>query len=215
VATPIAPVTSTSTFTFTYHVVNSQNTPSASTTVTLTFLKPAGLNVTVKDATNGQAITDYRWIIEEDRTVKINPATQVNTGTPVTSVATNFHTSYMPVVATGCVGTVACESGQTVLGQAAVCDIGDGICRTDGTQQVPVDPSQVALDPTKYYYISILPGDAGNSFSSGAGAPQPVDPNNPSGPQRQFSIAQDCGTYASSGSTAANWAPGTGTCGHT
>ena len=33
-----------------------------------------------------------------------------------------------------------------------------------GTQQTPVDPSQVHLDPTKRYYISMLPGDAANPF---------------------------------------------------
>ena len=42
-------------------------------------------------------------------------------------------------------------------------------------QQIPVDPSQVALDPNKRYYISILPGDSGNPFSAGAGAPVQFD----------------------------------------
>ena len=32
------------------------------------------------------------------------------------------------------------------------------------TQQAAVDPRQVHLDPTKRYYISVLPGDAANSF---------------------------------------------------
>src|SRR5262249_41310548 len=78
---------------------------------------------------------------------------------------TNFHTSYMPVVAQGCVGTTSCEDGQTVLDPgsgshgAAVCDLGNGACRT-GANKTPLDPSQVALDPKKHYYISVLPGDA-------------------------------------------------------
>ena len=218
--------------TFMYHAVNSQNTSSGSASVTLTFLKPSGLTVKVYDSPSFQLrtpveITDYRWIIEEDRTFKIDPACQVNSSPrpagcpplPVPSLGTNFHSSYMPVIASGCVGTASCESGQTVLDLSsqthlpAVCDVGNGACRTAAgaaLQQYPVDPSQVALDPAKHYYISILPGDAGNSFTGGAGAPQPVDPNNPTGPQRPFSIALDC----PSGPGGADFAPGTGTCGH-
>ena len=71
----------------------------------------------------------------------------------------------------------------------------------------------VHLDPNKRYYISVLPGDAGNDFIAGAGAPVPVDPKNPSGPTRQFDIAKDCGLY-SDPQNAANWAPGSGSCGH-
>src|SRR5262249_16053034 len=41
----------------------------------------------------------------------------------------------------------------------AVCDVGNGVCRTDGSQKTPLDPSQVVLDPNKRYYISVLPGD--------------------------------------------------------
>jgi hypothetical protein len=122
----------------------------------------------------------------------------------------------MPVIASGCKGTVSCESGQTVFDPATnahvptVCDVGNGACRTDAAQQTPVDPSQVALDPKKHYYISILPGDAGNTFTAGAGAPVPVDPAKPDGAQRQFDIAKDC----PSGPGGADFAPGTGTCGH-
>ncbi|MDP9013571.1 MAG: choice-of-anchor D domain-containing protein, partial [Pseudomonadota bacterium] len=166
-------------------------------------------------------LNDYRWIIEEDRTFQID-ANQVNTGAPTPSLGTNFHTSYMPVVAAGCVGTLACESGQTVLDSTgnhspAVCDVGNGVCRTTaaGTQlvgqQTPVDPSQVHLDPAKRYYISILPGDAGNSFTSAAGAPVPTTDANGNPTTRQFDIAKDCGVYDPKSS---KWAPGTGVCGH-
>jgi hypothetical protein len=79
----------------------------------------------------------------------------------------------MPVVAAGCVGKYACEYGQTLLGNPTICDKGNGVCRSpdevpDPTdaQQIPVDPSQVHLDPNKHYYISILPGDAGNPFTA-------------------------------------------------
>ena len=221
-ATPTTPPTGTTpaTVTFQYIATNSQKTASGTATVTVTFNGGSGLKVNVYDAPSFSAgsptpITDYRWIIEEDRTFNIVP----NPTTSNQNFGTNFHTSYMPVVASGCVGVVACESGQTVLDpvsnthKAAVCDIGNGTCRTDAGQQVAVDPGQVHLDPAKRYYLTIFPGDAGNSFSAGAGAPVPVDPNNPNGPQRQFSIAQDCGSFSVAGN-AANWAPGSGTCGH-
>ena len=46
----------------------------------------------------------------------------------------------------------------------AVCDVGNGACRPDlsGTGKASVNPNQVALDPNKRYYISVLPGDAAN-----------------------------------------------------
>jgi len=228
VATPTAIPSgaTTATVTFQYSAINSQNTASASpATVTVTFQGRSNLAVRVLDAPSTQPgknpvqISDYRWIIEEDRTFRIDPACQVNTTPrpagcgplPVPSLGTNFHTSYMPVVASGCIGTVACEAGQTLVDSngahlPAVCDVGNGICRTNATQQSPVDPGDVHLDPNKFYYISILPGDAGNSFSSGSGAPVDLG----GGKMRQFSIAQDC----PSGPGGADFAPGTGTCGH-
>ncbi|MEX3953709.1 Ig-like domain-containing protein [Paraburkholderia sp. EG287B] len=213
--------------TFQYQAVNAQNTASNTATVTVTFKGGSGLVVNVLDAPSTQPgktpvkISDYRWIIEEDRTFQIDPACQVNSPTrpatcpplPVPSLGANFHTSYMPVVAAGCVGVAACEAGQTVYDPVsqthlpAVCDVGNGVCRTTAAQQVPVDPSQVALDPKKRYYISILPGNAYNSFTNGGGVPQPVDPTNPSGAQRQFDISKDCPGVA-------NFAPGTGKCGN-
>ena len=165
-------------FSFTYTAQNSQGTSSASSaTATLVFLKASNLHVTVIDGQDKTTpITDYRWIIEEDRTFYVDPNCTTNpppTGCPtaasgiVPTFGTNFHTSYMPVVATGCTGTLSCESGQTLLGQPAVCDIGNGVCRTTASEQTPVDPGQVSLDPTKRYYISVLPGDAANPFNAG------------------------------------------------
>jgi hypothetical protein len=218
--------TATATVSFQYSAINSQNRSSAAATVTVTFNGASGLQFHVYDAPSFSkgtpvAITDYRWIIEEDRTFQIDPACQVNSSTrpagcpplPVPSLGTNFHTSYMPVVAAGCVGpagAVACEAGQSLLGTPAVCDIGNGVCRTTASEQAHVDPSQVHLDPTKHYYITIFPGDAGNDFTNGGGAPQPVNPSNPNGPQRKFDIAKDC----PSGPGGADFAPGTGACGH-
>ena len=180
-----ASVSAAGTYSFTYKAQNSQGTVGGTAaTVTLNFPAPGGLVVTVLDGVDKTtAITDYRWIIEEDRTFYNDPNKTTNTaGTSTTCVAgavgcpllpifgVNFHTSYMPVVATGCVGpagsAVSCESGQSVLGVQSVCDIGNGVCEP-GTQKTAVDPSQVALDPMKRYYISILPGDAANPFNTG------------------------------------------------
>jgi hypothetical protein len=178
----VAPGTTTASFT--YKAQNSQGTVSASSaTVTLNFPTPSNLAVMVKDPTTGATISDYRWIIEEDRTYYINPACTQNpppAGCPilgsgttpnvVPTLGTNFHTSYMPVVAAGCTGTqttdVSCEQGQSISGVPVVCDQGNGVCRTTAAQQTALDPSQVHLDPTKRYYISVLPGDAANPFNS-------------------------------------------------
>jgi hypothetical protein len=198
-----ASVIAAGTYTFTYKAQNSQGTVStASGTVTITFPAPSGLAVTVLDGADKKtAITDYRWIIEEDRTFYVDPKCQVNpppAGCPTVAIpgqgvtgivptfGTNFHTSYMPVVATGCTGTLSCESGQTMIDPAtgnhvsAVCDLGNGVCRPDatGNGEAPLDPSQVHLDPTKRYYISILPGDAANPFNGAyGGAPICPDPS--------------------------------------
>jgi hypothetical protein len=173
-----ATVTGPGTYTFSYNAQNSQGTVSSGTgTVTLIFPQPTGLKVAVVDgADKTTPVADYRWIIEEDRTFQINPNCTQNpppAGCPtagsgiVPTFGTNFHTSYMPVVAAGCTGPLSCESGQSVGGVAAVCDGGNGVCRTGVSQQATLDPSQVQLDPTKHYYISVLPGDAANAFNSG------------------------------------------------
>ena len=170
---------------FTFQAKNSQGTLSSAMTVNVTFPVGSGLNVTVLDGSDKTTvISDYRWIIEEDKSFYVNPNCTTNTTSPapgcpaaVTGGATptfgvNFHPSHMEYVAQGCTGPQSCESGQTLLGQPAVCDIGNGVCRTTGTQETEVLPSQVLLDPTKRYYISVLPGDAANPFGAGyAGTP--------------------------------------------
>jgi hypothetical protein len=154
---------------FTYRAVNSHNIQSASAaTVSLAFPSATNLVVTLKNGKTGATLpNDYRWIIEEDRTTWINPTIESG-GAPVRNAAINFHTSHTPVVAQGCVGAVSCETGQTLLGQSAVCDVGNGTCRTGAAQKVAVSPSQVHLDPTKRYYISILPGDGANPILDSA-----------------------------------------------
>lgn len=157
------------TCTFTYVAKNSQGTPSAPASVTVTFVKAGmatGLNVAVVDPATNAPVTDYRWIIQEDLTFKVDP-----TGTPSIStrtLGTSFHRSHMPVVATGCVGPVSCGSGQQVRIDNTTVDAATG---TLGARHVTTDaealalqttPDQAVLDPTKHYYISILPGDAGD-----------------------------------------------------
>jgi hypothetical protein len=132
---------------------NSQGTVGGSQTVTLTFPAPSNLQVAVVDAAAYQAagctpgaavitatgvtcgsttlalITDYRWIIEEDRTFWVDPNctanSAINTPGCPTLVSTsgqatlptfgvNFHASTMPYVAQGCTGPLSCEAGQTV-----------------------------------------------------------------------------------------------------
>lgn len=140
---------------FTYVATNSQGTASTPATATVTFIPTGmatGLNVAVVDATTGTAITDYRWTIQEDQTFKVDP-----TGTPALgtrTLGTSFHRSNMPVVATGCVGDVSCGSGQQVRGVAV-----------GGQAATPI--TDAVLDPTKNYYISILPGDAGDPVVNG------------------------------------------------
>ena len=166
------------TYRFQFKAQNSQGTQSASNNVVaLLFPPPSNLAVTVYDPITKAPVTDYRWVIEEDRTFYVDPTCTTNPpastcpgsggGAIVPTFGTNFHTSYMPLVAAGCTGPLSCESGQTVLGQPAVCDIGNGVCRTTGSQETQVDPGQVVLDPKKRYYISVLPGDAANPFIGG------------------------------------------------
>jgi hypothetical protein len=182
-----ASVPSAGTYSFTYNAQNSQGTVSTSAaTVTLVFPQPSNLTVTVKDPKSGVVLSDYRWLIEEDKTFYVDPTKTVNTGNTnsaciagtagcglVPSFGTNFHTSHMEYVAQGCTGSLSCEAGQTIVDPAsgmhvpAVCDVGNGICRTNASQATAVLPGQVALDPTKRYYISILPGDAANPFING------------------------------------------------
>ena len=165
----LATVSGAGTYTIIFKVQNSQGTSSSTFSATVNFPTASGLAVTVVDGQDKTTqISDYRWIIEEDRTFYIDPTRTTNSGGTaiVPTFGTNFHTSYMPIIATGCTGTLSCESGQTVLGVSAVCDIGNGACRTDATQLTAMLPSQVHLDPTKRYYLSVLPGDAANPFET-------------------------------------------------
>jgi hypothetical protein len=209
VLNPTPSTTAATTFTFSYTVQNSQGR-TATGTATVNFPTPSNLQVKVLDAqlykncnlnsaciASLTALTDYRWIIEEDKTFWVDPNCTTNSSittpgcpAPVTSGGTipsfgvNFHTSTADFVAQGCTGPLSCEGGQTMLdnnpssstfGQhiPAVCDVGNGACRPDTTGNgfTQVNPSQVHLDPAKRYYISVLPGDAANPFPSYLGQP--------------------------------------------
>jgi hypothetical protein len=219
---PAAPAGATC-VTLAYQARNAQGVLSNTANATVVFLPASNLAVNVYDAPSLQpgktpvAVSDYRWIIEEDRTFWIDPKCQINSTDPalrpstcpplpVESLGYSFHTSNMPVVAQGCVGPVSCEAGQTLGGAAAVCDIGNGTCRTDGTtQKAELLPSAVHLDPNKRYFISVLPGDGVNPTIGGAGGPDASG--------KPFSIATACGSYT--GPTGA-WEPGgsAALCGH-
>jgi hypothetical protein len=159
---------SAGTYTFTFQAKNSLGTHSAAATVSVVFPTGSNLQVKVLDGSDKTTlITDYRWIIEEDRTTFVDPVCaqaqgkSVPAGCPTNPInfATNFHTSFMPVVATGCTGPLSCADDQKVLGKAV-------------KPQARTYPSDVALDDSKRYYISVLPGDAAQPFVAGyTGAP--------------------------------------------
>ncbi|MDB6084496.1 MAG: multicopper oxidase type 3, partial [Gammaproteobacteria bacterium] len=130
--------------TFHYHAKNSLGGVSASKDATVNFTPGTGLVVRVQD-TQDPTITvpDYSWVIEEDTTYFHDPANP----SAVNTLATNFHKSFMPVLASGCTGSASCGDVQTVGGIPA-------------PARARSLPSDVVLDPTKRYFISILPGDA-------------------------------------------------------
>ena len=206
---------------FSYHAVNSKNQTSDPVNVAVVLPTPTNLNVQVKDAKTGLPITDYRWIIEEDQTFWVDPKCQVNANPrpldsngkacpplPVESLGYNFHTAHMPVIAQGCVGPVSCERGQTRQGVPVACDVGNGDCRDGVDQKVEIRANDVALDPNRRYFISILPGDGENAVIGGAGGP---DENG-----KPFSIQAACGAYPATVGDNSPWKAGgaAAMCGH-
>jgi len=97
-------------------------------TVTLNVNPIANIALTVQDPLEA-AVADYRWVVEEDAMWQPDPSV---VPPPLDTLATNFHRSYMPIVAQG-----------------------------NGA----IEFAQLALDPLKHYYVSVLPADA----ATGAG----------------------------------------------
>ncbi len=164
-----APTAATS-YTFTYHVVNAQGVASAPANVTLNFTPGSGLQVAVLDTQDKSAIpdNDYSWVIEEDNTWFADPTNPSGTGTsagvvtPPQSVSTNFHKSFMPVVAAGCTGPRSCGDANTQDG---------GLPVVPAVRSLPAD---VVLDPAKRYFISVLPGDSIDGDPDSIGTATPV-----------------------------------------
>jgi hypothetical protein len=200
--------TAAGTYSFPVNAVNALGLGSTTAgIVSVTFPAATGstsLNVSVLDgADKTTLITDYRWIIEEDKTFFVDPKCSGNplpAGCPTFNAqgaqfnyGTSFHTSAMNVVAVGCTGPLSCESGQTLQGVPVVCDVGNGVCRNTGTQFTASFPNTALLDPSKRYYISIFPGDAANPFSAGyLSGPQCASATNAAGQQVSVSTST-CG----------------------
>ena len=159
------------TCTFTYTATDTRNPASAAKgTANVVFPAPNGPTVTVVDALNNPAnpnavppvttpltVGDYMWIIQEDRTFHnatpgVTPP-YVN-GLPPPSLAVSFHQSHMPVVAVGCTGPMSCGDGAG----------GQTYQKATAPLATYTFPADAVLDPTKHYYISVLPGDAANPF---------------------------------------------------
>ena len=144
---------------FSYAATNSQGTASDSAVVTINFGTPSNLAVAVNDATDPTiSLGDYRWTLQEDLTFKHDTSATPTVATR--TVGTSFHRSHMSVVATGCVGAKSCGSGQSIFDpshptQRLTVTDADALSRQ-------TTPDQVVLDPSKNYYLSILPGDAGS-----------------------------------------------------
>jgi hypothetical protein len=193
----LASVKTGSTCSFGFTVTDPRNPGGAvAGSATVTFPVPSNLAVTVADAlhgTNGTSpavppVTDYMWLIEEDQTWHnptpgVTPAYTPGTNPPP-SLATSFHRSHMPVVAAGCTGPISCgdgNGGQSFQGAAA----------PSGFYSSPAD---VALDPTKYYFLSVLPGDAANPFVNGfSGDPTAVSSCLVSAASATATLPTDCG----------------------
>ena len=130
-------------YSFQYLARDSHGMASAPVTVSVAIRQPSGFTLTVRDAINNSVITSYRWIVEEDRSYHPLGAGD----TAVSELAINFHKSYMPVLAQGCVGGPGTKAPGTR-------NVADNLC-------VENDPiGSVVLDPTKYHYISVLPNNA-------------------------------------------------------
>jgi len=130
------------TVSFQYHVTDGTLLSTPPATVDLTVNPVANIALTVQEP-GGLPVTSYRWLVQEDATYHIDPAAPGSTPL-IDQLFLNFHKSSMPVVAQGCTD-----------------------CDPDS-----VDIEHLALDPTKYYYVSVLPNDAGTGQGHTIGGAQ-------------------------------------------
>jgi hypothetical protein len=151
-------------------------------TANVTFPSGSGLDVKVVDGNNQSIVLNsYRWIIEEDRTFFSDPTCTSNPPSPgcpgatsgiVPNFGTNFHSSFMPVIATGCTDDISCGNNQSVGGTQIAAKKPISF-----PADVPVCGGTITdecLDKNKRYFISVLPGDAAQPFLGGA-ASAPTD----------------------------------------
>jgi large repetitive protein len=96
------------------------------------------VNLSVTGPSGNGSAGRYRWVIEEDQTYHHDPANYEQ----VDILGQNFHRSHMPVVAIGRTGQPP-RDGET-------------------------DLSTLNLDPTKHYFISVLPTKPGRFAMGGA-----------------------------------------------
>jgi hypothetical protein len=141
-----ASVTVPGTYSFTYKAQNSQGTvSSAAATVTLTFPTGSGLRVHVVDGLIKHCDSDYRWIIEEDRTFYRSQLPRIRHQRVVLPreesfrPGTNFHQLHAD---RGHRLPVAVPSRDKQLGSVVVCDIGNGVCR-QGQRRTETASSQL------------------------------------------------------------------------
>ncbi|MFL9988588.1 Ig-like domain-containing protein [Paraburkholderia sediminicola] len=160
---------------FQYTATNSRNVSSAPATVSLSFQKGTGFAVAVLDTQTRQSIpldtgspgstgqADYSWVLEEDTTFvhSSDPQQASKDGT----LATNFHRSYMPLIASGCTGARSCGDANTQGGQTMP---------ALGLARARSFPGDVLLDPTKRYYLSVSPADAADGVVAQPNANPPV-----------------------------------------
>src|SRR5207253_9272 len=151
------------------------------------------------------------------------PATCPAGGPP--TLGTNFPTRHLPVVASGCTGPQSCERGQSIYDPAtathvpAVCDA-SGICvpAAAGAYRPTSTPDQAVLNATNpdgtpaRYYLSILPGDAANSFNTGNTSDPAVAANCAGSSTPTGQAAPSCGHTTAGAPIAAPTCTAAGTC---
>ena len=152
---------------FQYTIDDGSGTPSDPVDVTLTINQANGLALNVQDPA-GNVVTEYRWLIQELAMYEVNPSAPAPL---LEQQSLNFHKSYMPVIAQGCYG---CLADINVDPQDDFPGPGDFDYDGDGVQDMAgmINLADLYLDPTKNYYVSVLPNDAGTGVGHSIGGAQ-------------------------------------------